>query len=162
MAKQEQDREDLLGEATALVRRIELSLPGDDDAWVIGFRRDGAASVYIGADPVLQFNAANQLRRAYIGGKLVKAERGQLVWLERRRTETESQLVRREFTEPEQAATIMMIRDHLSRLREQIVGGDARVVQEVPKETAVTGDVVRWLDSMPDELTIASRPHAGL
>jgi hypothetical protein len=83
MARQPEDREDLLAEATALVERAELRLPGDARTIVAGFRATGCGSLFFGADPVYQFNSARQLRRAFVGGELYKAERGQLVALTR-------------------------------------------------------------------------------
>src|SRR5688572_18570527 len=65
MARQEQDREDILREATALVERVELLIPEFPEPIVAGFRRDGSASFFFGADPVLQFNAQGKLRRAF-------------------------------------------------------------------------------------------------
>ena len=44
MSRNEADREDLLREATALVNRIELQLEDADESWVVGFRRNDAAS----------------------------------------------------------------------------------------------------------------------
>src|SRR5204863_2544475 len=78
MAREESSREDLLREATALVERIELIPNGStsDGRIVAGFRRNGALSVFFGEDPVYQFNAAGELRRAYTDGKLLKADRG--------------------------------------------------------------------------------------
>ena len=72
------NREDLLREATALVERIEL-VPHRDRQFdasepiVVGFRADGALSIFFGDDPVYQFNAAGELRRAYCDGLLFKA-----------------------------------------------------------------------------------------
>src|SRR3954447_20411722 len=101
MSRHESDREDLLREATALVERIELTVGGFDLPVVCGFRRDGAASFYFGADPVYQFNAVGQLRRAFVAGRLIKAERGRLVALSRERTENEVALVRHELSAAE-------------------------------------------------------------
>ena len=84
MAREEADREDLLGDATAFVERIEWRLPsGDPTAQsdppgqivFAGFRADDAVSFYFDADPVYHFNAAGQLRRAFCQGLLLKAER---------------------------------------------------------------------------------------
>src|SRR5262245_11539562 len=105
MGREESDREDLLREATALVERIELA-PDFGHAGehiVVGFRANGAASFFFGADSVFQFNAAGELRRAYCGGQLIKASRGQLVSLARQRLENETQLLSRKLTDDEQA-----------------------------------------------------------
>src|SRR3954451_8705906 len=105
MARDESNREDLLREATALVERIELIPNGaaDNRHIIAGFRRDGALSIFFGEDPVYQFNAAGELRRAYHDGKLLKATRGRLAALKRARTEHEIQLVRHELSGAEQA-----------------------------------------------------------
>ena len=72
---------------------------------VVGFRRDGALSIFFGDDPVYQFNAAGELRRAYCDGLLFKAVRGRLVSLRRVRGQhDEVQLVRHDLTRREQAA----------------------------------------------------------
>src|SRR5689334_1384312 len=72
MAREEHQREDLLREATALVERAEIRLPGCEAAIVVGFRRDGAPSFFFGDDFVVQFNPHHELRRGYWNGRLVK------------------------------------------------------------------------------------------
>ncbi len=83
MDRQQSDREDLLAEATALVERIELVLPGYAEPIVAGFRASDCASLFFGTDPVYQFNSQRQLRRAFVDGLLYKAECGRLVSLTR-------------------------------------------------------------------------------
>src|SRR5688572_26999220 len=68
MSRRESDREDLLREATALVERVELLVPGEGEPVVAGFRRDGSLSVFFGPEAVYQFNSAGELRRAFAGG----------------------------------------------------------------------------------------------
>ena len=85
MARDERDREDLLNEATALTQRVELRIPSVSQTVFIGFRREGAASIYWGQDEVHHFNGSNELRRGFLTGRLVKAERGRLCWLDRNR-----------------------------------------------------------------------------
>ena len=74
MARQEVDREDLIAEAVALRRRIELALPGCDNPVVAGYRSTGALSLYFGADPVYQFDERGRLRRAFVGGHLYRTQ----------------------------------------------------------------------------------------
>jgi hypothetical protein len=91
MARTEADREDLMAEAVALVRRVELALPGQDEPLVCGFRRDGSFSVYVGQDPVFHFDSRLRLRRAYRGGKLYRTQGDTLAELTRvRRPKAES------------------------------------------------------------------------
>src|SRR5687767_14012240 len=112
MAREESNREDLFREATALVERIELvpklakstasTITAGDEPIVAGFRTDGALSSFFCADPVYQFNAAGELRRAYCDGLLFKAVNGRLVSLRRERNEQEVQLARHELSDIEQ------------------------------------------------------------
>src|SRR5262245_38526664 len=113
MSRRESDREDLLREATALVERAELNVPGYNDPIVAGFRKDGSASFYFGADLVCQFNAAGELRRAYVASLLYKAERGRLVALRRQRSDTEVALVRCTLDDAESAALVETLQHHL-------------------------------------------------
>src|SRR5213595_680144 len=116
-ARHESDREDLLREATALVERIELQIAGFDQPIVCGFRRDGSASFFFGPDPVYQFNTDCQIRRAFVGGKILKAEAGRLVALSRVRAASEVSLLRHELTENEILLFINDLRSNLQRLQ---------------------------------------------
>ena len=161
MAREESDREDLLREATALVRRIELRVPNEAESIVFGFRRDGAASVFFGADPVYQFNAARELRRAYVGGKLLKADRGALAELTRVRTATEVQLVRHDLDAAQTATFLQTMLARLTQFAEALAHSDVQIVGQVPPD----GDL---LPACREELTqlcalprIASSPRVG-
>src|SRR5881396_2480403 len=103
MARIEQDREVLLAEATALVQRAELEIPGPTEHVIIGFHSNGCGSVYFGPDEVYHFNTAGELRRAYRDGALYKAERGRLIRLTRQRASAEVQLMRHDLDETETA-----------------------------------------------------------
>lgn len=160
MARQESDREDLLREATALVARAELALAGVAEPVIAGFRRDGAASFYLGPDPVVQFDVARKVRRGFFRGLLVKAERGELVTLTRHRTDTETQLLRQEWTKPESAFYLAEMLRRLLELRQHLNAGTFRVVGAVPSEQEVVPRLREWLDGLPAELAVAS--SAGL
>lgn len=58
MAREEADREDLLDEGRALVDRAAFAVAPFAEPVFIGFRWDGAASVFFGPDRVYHFNAA--------------------------------------------------------------------------------------------------------
>jgi hypothetical protein len=161
MAREESDREDLLREATALVERIELAPVGESagEHLVAGFRAGGAASFFFGADPVYQFNAAGELRRAYCAGVLIKASRGRLVSLKRERLATEVQLLSRELTDAEQAAFVATMADRLRRLVAVLDAGRYAVVGQVPADANVLSRVRTWL-ATHDGLRIANSPRA--
>jgi hypothetical protein len=161
MARSESDREDLLREATALALRAELSVPGFAEPIVVGFRRDGSASVYFGADPVYQFNTGGELRRAYVGGLLYKAERGRLVALRRERTASAVALVRRELTEEETASLLATMHDHLERIRLALADSEASITGQVPADGHLDDRIRQWLAAFRGKAQIAGRPNVG-
>lgn len=159
MAREEQDREDLLREATALVERVELLVAGSEEPIVAGFRRDGQVSVFFGADPAFHFNSRKELRRAYAVGRLIKAEQRRLVALERVRSAREVSLVRHELDAAETAAFLDLARGRLLELRAAIAAGAFTKVGQVPDAVDVVARVHAWLESLSGELVIAKTPH---
>jgi len=160
MSRTELDREDLLGEATALVERVEVVV-ADWPRVVVGFRRDGAASVFFGADPVYQFNADGALRRGYCDGRLIKADGGRLVSLERRRQANVVELVREEWSEERAAAWLDDASQRLTSLYKRLLEGGFQTTGQVPADADVLGRVLRWLPSLPQPLRVAQRPNTA-
>ena len=156
MAREESSREDLLREATALVERIELA--SSDQHIVAGFRRDGSLSIFFGEDPVYQFNAAGELRRAYSSGRLLKASNGRLVVLNRVRTEHAVQLVRHELSRKEEAEFVRQMSELLRSFAQLIEANDLEVVGQVPDGADVLGRVKASLATL-GEPRIAARPN---
>jgi hypothetical protein len=159
MAHQEADREDLLREATALVERIELIVAGYDESIVCGFRRDGSPSFFFGADPVYQFNSIGQLRRAFVAGRLIKADQGRLVALSRERSEHEIALVRHELADGESALLVGDVGNRLSRLKQALQDGRYSVNGEVPSGANVAARLLEWLKNRSPTLEIAAAPN---
>lgn len=161
MARQESEREDLLREATALVERVELMVPGYEEPVVCGFRRDGSVSVFFGGEPVYQFNTASQLRRAFVAGRIHKAEQGRIVAFSRERSAKQVSLVREELSGDESAALLATMQGLLSRLREVLKLGSCVIQGEVPGGADVAGRIRRWLEALPTCIEIAVRPNVG-
>ena len=161
MAREEQDREDLLAEATALVERVELRVGSFPAPLVVGFRRGGAASFFFGADPAYHFNSAGRLRRAFASGLLYKAERGQLVSLDRRRTSGEVQLVRHALDTEETRSFLASLSANLQVLREALSQGRFERLRQQPEEADVTGRVQAWLADQSERIEIADSPRVG-
>ena len=159
MARQESDREDLLREATALVERAELAVASEQEPVTVGFRKDGSLSVFFGGEEVNQFNAAGQLRRAFSGGLLYKAEGGRLVELRRERSASEVALVRRELTSEETTNFLTAAITRLISLRDSLAAGDYKVTGQVPADRDITSRVRKWLDEHLASLAIAGRPN---
>lgn len=168
MARYEQDREDLLAEAKALVARAEIAIEGCDEPVVLGFRRDGGCSIYFSPDEAYHFNPAGELRRAYFQGLLYKAERGRLVSLRRNRTEHVVQLLRHDLSDAEQAEFVQRVEDQLRSLEQMLVEGNYHVLREVspseiPAEDALaTAGVIEraaaWLAGR--QVKVAASPRA--
>lgn len=160
MARNESDREDLLREATALVERAEFSLPDEPEPVVAGFRRDGSFSLFFGGERVVQFNSAQQLRRGFFEGRLLKADKGRLVWLTRERTPVETILHSRELTSEEAAATLTRAAELLERLSSHLQAGTFTLVGQVPADGNLVQRILAWRTALTLPLTIAPAPHA--
>src|SRR5690349_14124535 len=150
MAHRESDREDLLREATALVERAEIRIPSEPEPVIIGFRRDGAASFFFGAEAVYQFNSAGELRRAYIGGLLYKAERGTLVSLRRQRSDSEVALLRTELPAEEAQKLLSLACDRLMRLQQALLSDSITLIGQIPPKANIMARITAWLAQTPN------------
>ena len=99
MAQHEDDREDLMREAVALPHRVELSVNGFESLITIGFRSNSAMSIFIGQDPVYQFDPEGRLRRAFVDGLLYRSQHTTLAMLKRERTDTQTLLLRTDIAD---------------------------------------------------------------
>ena len=160
MARYESDREDLLREATALVERAELQIQGFDEPVVIGFRTNGAASVFIGAELVYQFNSHRELRRGYQGGCLLKAENGRLAALRRLRKNDRVQLVCHDLSDAETRIFTDDLQRHLDALVSMLAANRFAVVGQAPVDADVVGRIRIWLESLPRPVPIAAAPNS--
>ncbi|HTQ37693.1 MAG TPA: hypothetical protein VMJ32_01625 [Pirellulales bacterium] len=161
MAREEVNREDLLRQATALAARVELAAAGCEEPIVAGFRRDGAASFFFGQQVVYQFNAANQLRRAFLNGRLYKAHCGRLVQLTRHRTAESVDLLHHNLNDAETAQFLADALSRLQSLHRMLSTLQLRIVGQVPTEVDVPGRVRAWLAMLPDMIPVASSPRVG-
>ena len=134
MARVESDREDLMAEAVALVRRVELRTPGRDETTVVGFRANGWLSIYLGPDPMYQFDELGRLRRAFLDGLLYRTQGTTLAQLRRERTDIETTLLRRDLTEPELVEFRSAMLTAIAALRDQLVQRRAAATRQVPVE----------------------------
>ena len=131
MSRQEADREDLIREATALNPRAEWRIPGEPETVFIGLKRDGSLSIYCGPDPVYQFNASGQLRRAYVGGFLFRTQGTTLARLHRERTDTETVLIRSDLNTEDLAAFIEAMDERLARVAASLTDQTAELLRSV-------------------------------
>lgn len=143
MAQHESDREDLMQEATALIRRAELMYPGchSEEPVIAGFRRDGRLALYFGADPVYQFDPQNRLRRAYVSGFLYRTQGETLARLSRNRTETETQLLRHDLNSAELADFRETATHYLTPLRDALALGNLHILKQVSADAEIRSDL---------------------
>ncbi|MBI3839600.1 MAG: hypothetical protein HY288_16895 [Planctomycetia bacterium] len=160
MAREEHDREDLLAEAKALVERVSLDISGNDEQVVIGFRRDGSASFYFSPQRVYQFTSAGQLRRGFVGDRLFKAQRRQLIALRRERHEQAVELIRHVLDPRETAGFMAEMRSHLNALHHALAEGKFKIVGQVPEGADMIARIGCWLDKFADATEVARSPRA--
>lgn len=179
MARQESERENLLREATALVERAEFLLVGvpalagelessSEDRLkpelqqpvIAGFRRDGSFSLFFGESQVVQFNSAGQLRRGYFDGRLLKADKGQLVWLTRERTPEAVYLNSQPLSPAETAATLARAAELIDCLSSHLAAGTFTLVGQVPAEGNIVARTFAWHKALPRPIQVAPAPHA--
>lgn len=146
MARAESDREDLLREAVALVRRAELIGPDEPDLPVIGFRETGWLSIYFGQDLMYQFDEVGRLRRAFVDGLLYRTHGRVLAQLRRERSDTETALVRRDLDEESLREFRDRLHTRVRRLRELLQDGKLNILRQVPPDDpSFVGDVLTAL-----------------
>jgi hypothetical protein len=161
VAREVHEREDLLRDATAFAPRLMLrvELTGGAVEVFAGFR-DEALSLYFGGDPAFHFNASGELRRAFVGDQLIKAEGGKLAALERSRSPAEISLVRHELDAAQQEQFLGEIGRRLDELRAALDAGRWTLIGQVPPD----GDAVRRLRAWLGEgrvVAAAMSPHVG-
>jgi hypothetical protein len=166
MARHEAPREDLLAEATALVERIELQLLGADetvvDPIVVGFRANGAASVFFGQDLAYHFTSTGELRRAYQSARLYKADRGRLASLDRRRTANQVELLQHDLTDAETSEFLGELSRRFRELQTALDAGEFKRLRQIPPEAAdLVKNIAKWLSSLPHPVRIARNPRVA-
>ena len=144
MARNESDREDLLSQATALTRRIELSVPGEPELVVAGFHSNGGLSIYFGSDPVYQFNRTGRLRRGYVDGALYRTQGATLARLIRHRTATATELQRHDLAEQELEEFLAVMRRRVQRLLAAIAQNQTTIQRQIPTDRDIIDDLTTF------------------
>lgn len=155
MAREEEDREDLLSEATALTTRAEFQIPGYAEPIVMGFRSNRAASLFVGPKWVWHFDPAGQVRRGYDDGKLIKADRHQLVAMRRMRYADRVELVHTSEHPEQQDRWLTRLAADLANIRQAWQTGDVHCTGAVPNAISFQQELIQWLDQLPLPLRIA-------
>lgn len=152
MSRNESDREDLMREAVALTRRLEL-LPTDaTEPVVMGFREStGWFSIYFGQDPVYTWDEEGRLRRSYEDGYLFRTQGVTLARLERIRDEHGTELRRHDLTATECRAFVERMRSRAGDLERVLSEGACVVTACVGDEAKMRADALAALQAIRDQ-----------
>ena len=153
MARMEQDREDLMREATALNPRIEWDVPGDVELVVTGWKASGDLSIYLGQDPVYQFDSDGRLRRAYESGFLYRTQGSTMARIHRERSARQTTLVRHDLNVAELDEFLTRMRRRLTRLQAALSSNQAQVRRHVG--TASTEELAAQLARIAQQCVLA-------
>ncbi|MCC9600322.1 hypothetical protein LOC67_07095 [Stieleria sp. JC731] len=178
MAKNTQDREDLLRDGVAMPIRGRIwiqSQNGDNQPEsgsklevVIGFRRDGRLSLYWDQDPVFQFDANQRLRRVFINDRAYRAEAGRLCLIEKQSEGTgpvsRLQLNSTALQASTESEIVAILRQRLEQIKEALNSFIIKKpnpshedfiesVGEAPNAFAMR--VLQWIDTLKDPVPIA-------
>lgn len=134
MARQESDREDLMKEAIALVRRAEFRIAGIADTCVAGFRSNNAFSIYFGPDPTFHFDQTGRLRRAFVEDRIYRTQGNTLARLIRVHTSQQTELQRFDLPAGELADFLDQTQRRLQTLHAALLRRDVTIIAQIPSE----------------------------
>jgi hypothetical protein len=135
LARNESDREDLIREAQGLPDRAEWQVPGEPEPVVTGVKRNGSLCLYLGSDPVYQFDPEGRLRRAYVDGYLYRTQGHTLARIHRERSETETALVRYDLNDGELLGFLRTMTARLQTLSDALAAGRATLLRSVEQDS---------------------------
>ncbi len=144
MSRIESDRDDLFAELASCSSRWELSCDGCAVPVLIGIRKENAMSLFFGSDQVYHYNHENQLKRAYVHGYLYRTHGNTLARLERKRSETETTLLRHDLNEQELGTflesmriPLLVLLQALSSTAYQVLRTDSKTEEVCLKEIRI-------------------------
>lgn len=145
MARQESDREDLLAEATAMIRRTEWQVAGETEPVVAGVHRHGAVSIYFGSDPVFHFDKDGRLRRAFVNGYLFRTQGTTLARLQRVRRQTKTVLQRHDLLPDECEYFLQTMRHRLDAFVFAVNNQNIQLLRSVPDGVDFCDELMQFL-----------------
>jgi hypothetical protein len=148
MARQSHHREDLLRDATALLPRILLQakILGQPCEVFAGFRQPESLAIYFDDDPVYQFNSQGELRRAFVSGQIIKADKGQLVAWERSETLDQTAMLSRRLNIESTHELVNAMLARFAELKASISNGNTNIVGQAPPDGDALAKLQKWLE----------------
>lgn len=132
MARRERHRDDLFAEISTFSPRWELWLRSPQELVVAGCRSDGRWSLYRQNGDYLQFLNDGYLRRAYWEDAMLLSTGTGLARLSRRRTESETVLLRSELMPRELGEFLAASRNLLQVLSDALTSGAFEIRRSEP------------------------------
>ncbi|WP_437185748.1 hypothetical protein SH668x_002864 [Planctomicrobium sp. SH668] len=137
MARNELPREDLFAEISSYQSRWEFQLPMQSRCLVAGIRDDGRIALFLNDDPVFYFNGDNQLLRAFAGGALYRTQGNTLARMIRNRTETVTELLRRDLDAPELNSFMQSVSAEIQSVQDQLNSGASELLRSsLPEQSS--------------------------
>lgn len=155
MARIEADRDDLMRDAVALIRRGAWKLPSEPAPVIAGIRQDGGFSVYFGDDPCWHFDARNGVRRAFAGGVLYRTQGETLARLTRVRTPSATTLHRVDLAAVELGTFLTAMLERLAGFTAALEDGTAELQQTSPAECPLAEELLPRLRDILREPRLA-------
>jgi len=138
-----------MSEATALVRRAKFSTADGHPELVAGYRGDGSLSLYLGEDPVYQFDPEGRLRRAFVDGLLYRTQGSTLAQLTRDRSSDDHVgLLRHDLDDDQLAVFRRSMTETLSGLLEDLDVSRLNQSAAVPESADVATELVSSLQQV--------------
>ena len=160
MARDEDSREDLLREATALVQRVELQVEGFAEPIVAGFRRDGAASFYFGQRCFISIQHRRPTPPRLSRRPTVQSRSRPIGAIDAPRTADEVDLLRHECKADEEREFLAIDGPKTIRVATSVWSRVLSVLGQIPPDGNVAGRVGDWLSIQADPIPLACSPHA--
>ena len=143
MARDDGPFEELMSEATAMVRRAEFSTALGHPELVAGYRGDGSLSLYLGEDPVYQFDPQGRLKRAFVDGLLYRTQGSTLARLTRDRSSDDHVgLLRHDLDDDQLAVFRSAMTDTLAGVLEDLDASRLNQSAAVPESADVATELV--------------------
>ena len=168
MAKQTEDRENLLRDGIAMPVRGRLFL--EDSEIVIGFRPDGQLSLYWDQDPVYQFDASQRLRRVFLDSNRFKVEKGRLFRLAKTAqgndaTTSRLRLVSEPISESEETLILQKLTDRLQQINDALTKTCLTTGEQQLQTVGLTDQefrtrVRKWISRLDQPIRLADGPSA--
>ncbi len=156
MAKIERNREDLIRDGRKMSLRGEAEIDGR--TILVGFRDRGQMSWYCDQDPVFQFNAAMELRRAFVHSTRYSSLNGELIRLDRDMHSHKVGFLKNVVSSQERMQIMVSLEELAERLRRAVA--DSSISWRVfENQTDVFLETLRKsLEKLPERVQIANDP----